>query len=68
MIQSKGNGDGVPRILVSIPLEDELYHDEDTWFKVYHALMRAGLGDVKSRSTITDMQNAGILFRERKRK
>lgn len=39
--------------------------DEDTLHKVYWALGRAGLADVQITDAINQMQNAGILFRER---
>jgi hypothetical protein len=54
--------------------EDEEYFDEHTMFKVYDAVRR-GLGvsgsgvnrvvDDTARNIINEMQNAGILFRER---
>jgi hypothetical protein len=40
-------------------------YDENTLFKVYDSLRAAGLDEQKARETISDMQNKGILFRER---
>lgn len=40
-------------------------HDDQTMLKVYEALLRAGLESEQAVSAITEMQNAGILFRER---
>lgn len=40
-------------------------HSEDTMELVYWALGRAGLADVQITAAINEMQNAGILFRER---
>ena len=44
---------------------EETYHDEYTLAKVYWALGRCGLGDVQITDAVNEMQNAGILFRER---
>ena len=41
------------------------YFTEETMFKVYDSLRAAGLTEEKTRETITDMQNKGILFREK---
>lgn len=38
---------------------------ENTLFKVYDSLRAAGLTEEQSREAINDMQNKGILFRER---
>ena len=38
---------------------------ENTLFKVYDALRASGLDEQKARDAITEMQNNGILFRER---
>ena len=44
----------------------DLYHDEMTMKKVHDALTRAGLQNEWLRvNVITELQNAGILFRER---
>lgn len=43
------------------------YHDDDTMRKVHNALGRAGLTEVQIRDAINEMQNDGILFRERAR-
>ena len=46
----------------------DLYHDEFTMKKVHDALKRAGLEASYIRiAVITELQNAGILFRERGR-
>ena len=46
----------------------DLYHDEFTMKKVHDALERAGLEASYIRiAVITELQNAGILFRERGR-
>ena len=37
----------------------------ETMEKVYFALSRAGLSDVEVTNAVTELQNAGILFRER---
>lgn len=44
-----------------------LYHDEQTLFTVFRALMSTGLKEDSAMQLITAMQNAGILFRERPR-
>lgn len=41
------------------------YFDENTLFKVYDSLRAAGLDEQAARDAISDMQNKGILFRER---
>ena len=43
----------------------EEYFDEYTMLKVVHALRGAGIPDDAAESAIIQMQNAGILFRER---
>jgi hypothetical protein len=41
-------------------------YDENTLFKVYDSLrIVGGISEELARDTITDMQNKGILFRER---
>lgn len=45
--------------------KDETYHDDNTLAKVDEALRRAGLNPEQVREAINEMQNAGILFRER---
>jgi hypothetical protein len=57
--ESRGLNDEVPN--------DELYHDDDTWKKVYHALSEAGVDIRVARYSMTLMQRAGILFRERRK-
>lgn len=39
--------------------------NENTLFKVYDVLRAAGLTEEQSREAINEMQNKGILFRER---
>lgn len=47
-------------------IELELNHfDEATLFKVFSALRKSGLEDHQADDAINEMQNAGILFRER---
>jgi hypothetical protein len=50
-----------------VPPAEELYYDDQTLFKVYSALQAAGLNEGQIRDAVAEMQNAGILFRERKR-
>lgn len=40
-------------------------YDEATLFKVYRALGRADITDQQATDAVSQMQNAGILFRER---
>jgi hypothetical protein len=42
----------------------ELYYDDYTMFKVARAMLRAGLDDDSIQKVVTELQNAGILFRE----
>lgn len=44
-------------------LSDEWF-TENTLFKVYDVLRKAGLGEIEAREAIAEMQNEGILFRE----
>lgn len=46
-------------------IEDRTRYNEDTLFKVQRALHNAGLSNNQKRDAIIEMQNAGILFRER---
>ena len=47
--------------------EDELHFDEGTMFKVYDAIMTGlPMNAADARDIIDSMQNAGILFRERR--
>lgn len=41
------------------------YHDDYTLLKVVHALREAGISDEQAEAAINQMQNRGILFRER---
>lgn len=41
------------------------HYTENTLFKVYDVLRAAGLGESQAREAINEMQNQGILFRER---
>lgn len=45
--------------------EDDVTFTENTLYKVYDALRGSGLSEDQSRDAISNMQNAGILFRER---
>jgi hypothetical protein len=45
--------------------KENVTFDENTLFKVYDSLRDAGLDEQKARDAISDMQNKGILFRER---
>lgn len=42
------------------------YYTEDTLFKVFKALRKIGLDEEQATAAISEMQNAGILFRERR--
>lgn len=44
---------------------EKLRHDEGTLNKVYEALATVGIVDQMATDAVTEMQNAGILFRER---
>jgi hypothetical protein len=46
--------------------EEDLFYDEETLFKVMRVLRERGLSRVRVESVINDLQNAGILFRERR--
>ena len=52
---------------MTTPMPDPLHYDEQTLFKVRHALVSGGVTDAQALDLITAMQNAGILFRERPR-
>lgn len=41
------------------------FYNDGTMFKVYQALRRAGLSEPQALNAINEMQNDGILFRER---
>lgn len=45
--------------------ETDLYYDENTVLKVYLALREMGIDENKVSEIITEIQNNGILFRER---
>lgn len=45
-------------------MSENLTYDEATLFKVYDALMEAGLDQAGATDAVSLMQNAGILFRE----
>lgn len=45
--------------------KENVTFDENTLFKVYDSLRSAGLEEQQARDAISDMQNKGILFRER---
>jgi hypothetical protein len=46
-------------------IEDITYYSDNTIFKVHAALVKSGLSDIRAAAAIFEMQNAGILFRER---
>lgn len=46
-------------------LSEHTVHDADTLWKVYDALSKVGVIDQQATDAITQIQNAGILFRER---
>lgn len=46
-------------------MSENLTHSEETMQKVWGALLKAGLSEQKVIDVVSDMQNAGILFRER---
>lgn len=54
----------VANAMVSVQVSGE-YYDERTLNKVAFALEKAGLSGQKTLDAINEMQNAGILFRER---
>lgn len=47
-------------------LRDREYHDDETLGKVRSALLDSGVSDLDSFEVIRVLQNAGILFRERR--
>jgi SOS response regulatory protein OraA/RecX len=49
------------------PAREELYHDEETLNKVLRALLRKHYDYDDATLIISEIQNAGILFRERSR-
>jgi len=46
---------------------ESTYYDEQTLTKVYRALERAGIDPEARQDAVSEMQNEGILFRERAR-
>lgn len=50
----------------TLPAEEELYFDDRTMEKVRMALWRSGMSYDEATDVIHNLQNAGILFRERK--
>lgn len=46
-------------------IQDVTAFDEQTLFKVFRALIESGLTEKQALSAINQMQNVGILFRER---
>lgn len=46
------------------PRPSVLIATEDTLFKVYDSLIKAGLNDRAAMNALHDMQNRGIYFRE----
>lgn len=59
--------EGFTRCLSAIPKPrvNAETHSEETLRKVYRALERAGVYGIDARDAVTEMQNEGILFRER---
>lgn len=47
------------------PEAERTTYDDQTLHKVYRALARAGLSHAQASDAVTEMQNEGILFRER---
>jgi hypothetical protein len=47
--------------------DGEDYYDEETLVKVYRALVNSGASDRQAVEAISEMQNEGILFRERRK-
>lgn len=63
----RGVGIDVKRRLMPTPLGgDVLYYDEETEFKVLHALVRVGLTIPQAQEAMQHMSRNGIVFRERK--
>lgn len=48
--------------------KEDLHHDENTLRKVYEGLLKAGIFGQQAVDAVSEMQNQGILFRERKPK
>lgn len=48
--------------------KEELHFDEDTLRKVYEGLLKAGIFGQQAVDAVNQMQNQGILFREKKPK
>lgn len=48
-------------------MDEELVHTPDTLNKVYAALTEAGLTTGQAVNAVCQLQNRGILFRERKK-
>jgi glucuronate isomerase len=52
---------------LSTPTEEEEYFDDNTMFKVHDAIMESlPMNSAHARDIIERLQNAGILFRERR--
>lgn len=66
MVNPQGYGEEGPRSFFSVPREEPLYYDEDTRFKVLHALVRAGLSIDQAELAMDHINEDGVLFRERK--
>lgn len=45
--------------------DNATHHDEDTLRKVYEALLKNGIFGQKATDVVSDILNAGVLFRER---
>lgn len=48
-----------------VTIRDDVYYTEETLHTVYKALRRAGMSEEQCERAINEMQNDGILFRER---
>lgn len=48
--------------------KEDLHHDENTLRKVYEGLLKAGIFGQQAVDVVSEIQNQGILFRERKPK
>ena len=44
---------------------ERISHSEDTLFKVYMALSKVGITGMLATNAVTEMQNSGIVFKER---
>ena len=54
-----------PKQMRPTVLQDDFFSDENTLLKVRESLMQYGMLETEALNAINDMQNKGILFRER---